>query len=88
MASSGYVPEEVYIEAAKLCEHQLGDAEKALRYTRQAYEQWKKRGTLLRNRSKAEAQAYQKRIVRLEAKVMGSAGQESLLSGFFDWADE
>lgn len=68
MASSGYVPEEVYIEAAKLCEHQLKDWEKALHYARRAYEQWKKRGSLLRNRSKAEALAYQKRIERLEAK--------------------
>jgi tetratricopeptide (TPR) repeat protein len=68
MKSTGYVPEEVYIEAAKLCEHQLKDWEKALRYTRYAYEQWKKRGSLLRNRSKAEALAYQKRIERLEAK--------------------
>ncbi|RNB91339.1 exonuclease [Brevibacillus parabrevis] len=89
IASSGYVPEEVYIEAAKLCEHQLGDAEKALRYTRQAYEQWKKRGTLLRNRTQSEAAAYQKRIDRLQAKVQGSAAeQESLLSGFLDWSDE
>ncbi|KQL46335.1 exonuclease [Brevibacillus choshinensis] len=68
MKSPGYVPEEVYIEAAKLCEHQLKDWEKALHYTRHAYEQWKKRGSLLRNRSKAEALAYQKRIERLEAK--------------------
>jgi len=68
MESPGYVPEEVYIEAAKLCEHQLGDWEKALRYTRHAYELWKQRGSLLRNRSKAEALAYQKRIERLEAK--------------------
>ncbi|MED4583909.1 ribonuclease H-like domain-containing protein [Brevibacillus choshinensis] len=68
MKSTGYVPEEVYIEAAKLCEHQLGDWEKALHYTRHAYEQWKKRGSLLRNRSKADALAYQKRIERLEAK--------------------
>ena len=89
IASSGYVPEEVYIEAAKLCEHQLGDAEKALRYTRQAYEQWKKRGTLLRNRTQSEAAAYQKRIDRLQAKVQGStAEQESLLSVFLDWSDE
>ena len=89
IASSGYVPEEVYIEAAKLCEHQLGDAEKALRYTRQAYEQWKKRGTLLRNRTQAEAAAYQKRIHRLQAKMQGNAvEQESLLSGFLDWSDE
>ncbi|MED1723195.1 ribonuclease H-like domain-containing protein [Brevibacillus parabrevis] len=89
IASSGYVPEEVYIEAAKLCEHQLGDAEKALRYTQQAYEQWKKRGTLLRNRTQSEAAAYQKRIDRLQAKVQGNAAeQESLLSGFLDWSDE
>ncbi|WP_064202120.1 ribonuclease H-like domain-containing protein [Brevibacillus brevis] len=87
--STGYVPEEVYIEAAKLYEHQLKDWEKALHYTKQAYEQWKKRGSLLRNRSKADAEAYQKRIDRLEGKLRGNeAEEESLLSGFLDWADE
>jgi uncharacterized protein YprB with RNaseH-like and TPR domain len=68
METSGFVPEEVYIEAAKLCEHQLKDWEKALHYTRHAYEQWKRRSSLLRSRSKAEALAFQKRIERLEAK--------------------
>ncbi|MFF0829268.1 ribonuclease H-like domain-containing protein [Brevibacillus sp. NPDC003359] len=87
--STGYVPEEVYIEAAKLYEHQLKDWEKALRYAKQAYEQWKKRGSLLRNRSKADAEVYHKRIDRLEAKLRGNeAEEESLLSGFLDWADE
>lgn len=68
MDTTGYVPEEVYIEAAKVCEHQLKDWEKALYYTRRAYEQWKIRGSVLRRKSKAEAQAYQKRLERLEAK--------------------
>ncbi|MCE0453693.1 ribonuclease H-like domain-containing protein [Brevibacillus sp. AF8] len=87
--STGYVPEEVYIEAAKLYEHQLKNWEKALDYTKQAYEQWKKRASLLRNRSKADAEAYHKRIDRLEAKLRGNeAEEESLLSGFLDWADE
>lgn len=71
MGASGYVPEEVYIEAAKLCEHQFKDWEKALHYTRLAYEQWKRRGSLLRQRSKAEGLAYQKRLARLEAKEEG-----------------
>jgi BMFP domain-containing protein YqiC len=39
-----------------------------LHYTRHAYEQWKRRSSLLRSRSKAEALAFQKRIERLEAK--------------------
>ncbi|MGG4443741.1 ribonuclease H-like domain-containing protein [Brevibacillus fortis] len=87
--STGYVPEEVYIEAAKLYEHQLKDWEKALHYAKQAYEQWKKRGSLLRNRTKADAEAYHKRIDRLEAKLRGNEAEEaSLLSGFLDWADE
>ncbi|MFS0918893.1 ribonuclease H-like domain-containing protein [Brevibacillus sp. 179-C 1.1 NHS] len=87
--SSGYVPEEVFIEAAKLCEHQMKDWEKALHYTKQAYDQWKKRGSLLRNRTKADAEAYHKRIDRLEGKLRGNvAEEESLLSGFLDWAGE
>lgn len=89
MQSSGFVPEEVYIEAAKLCEHQLKDWEKALNYTRHAYDQWKRRGSLLRNRTKADAEAYQKRIDRLEGKLRGNmAEEESLLSGFLDWTGE
>ncbi|MGG1660773.1 ribonuclease H-like domain-containing protein [Brevibacillus sp. NRS-1366] len=89
MKSSGYVPEEVYIEAAKLCEHQFKDWEKALHYTRQAYEQWKKRGSLLRNRSKADGIAYQKRIDRLEAKGRGSGTEEDgQNSGLFDWPND
>ncbi|WP_103110055.1 ribonuclease H-like domain-containing protein [Brevibacillus reuszeri] len=87
--SSSYVPEEVYIEAAKVCEHQFKDWEKALHYTRLAYEQWKKRGSLLRNRSKADALAYQKRIERLEAKGRGSQAEEDgLISGLFDWTGD
>ena len=89
MKSSSYVPEEVYIEAAKVCEHQFRDWDKALHYTRQAYEQWKKRGSLLRNRSKADALAYQKRIERLEAKGRGSQAEEDgLISGLFDWTGD
>ncbi|GED68769.1 hypothetical protein BRE01_24710 [Brevibacillus reuszeri] len=91
MESSSYVPEEVYIEAAKVCEHQFRDWEKALHYTRQAYEQWKKRGSLLRNRSKEDALAYQKRMERLEAKTQAQgigAEEDALLSGLFDWSGD
>ncbi|WP_289137944.1 ribonuclease H-like domain-containing protein [uncultured Brevibacillus sp.] len=89
MKSSSYVPEEVYIEAAKVCEHQFREWDKALHYTRQAYEQWKKRGSLMRNRSKADALAYQKRIERLEAKGRGiQAEEDGLISGLFDWTED
>lgn len=64
-----HVPEELYIEAAKLCEHQLKDYEKALYYSQKAYDQWKQRATLLRQKSRAEAQSYEKRIARLKARM-------------------
>ncbi len=63
------MPEEVYIEAAKICEHQLKDFEKALHYTRQAFEVWKTKRTILRRTSKAEMEAYRKRIERLEHRI-------------------
>jgi uncharacterized protein YprB with RNaseH-like and TPR domain len=69
ISESSYVPEEVYIEAAKICEHQLKDFEKALEYTLQAYELWRRKGNLLRWKSKAEQEAYRKRIERLERKI-------------------
>ncbi|MED1793490.1 ribonuclease H-like domain-containing protein [Brevibacillus nitrificans] len=83
--SNGFVPEEVYIEAAKVYEHQLGDWEKALHYTRLAYEQWKKRGSLLRNRSKAEGLAFQKRLDRLEAK--GNAPDGPSLFSLYEYEE-
>ena len=64
-----HVPEEVYIETAKIHEHQSKDYEKALYYTLQAYERWKKKGALLRQRSKTEETAYRKRIERLEQQI-------------------
>jgi len=79
-----FVPEEVYIEAAKLCEHQLKDEEKALYYTKMAYAQWKKRATLLRQKAKAEALAYEKRIARLEEKLGGRHHpQQAEMDGLF-----
>jgi uncharacterized protein YprB with RNaseH-like and TPR domain len=66
---STHVPEEVWIEAAKICEHQQKDFEKALYYTRRALDEWKKKRTLLRRTSKSEMEAYQKRIERLENRV-------------------
>ncbi|MFY0544449.1 ribonuclease H-like domain-containing protein [Brevibacillus sp. H7] len=66
---SAYIPEEIYIEAAKIYEHQLKDYEKALHYTRRAFEEWKKKRTILRRTSKAEMSAYQKRLERLEKRI-------------------
>ncbi|MFM1652448.1 ribonuclease H-like domain-containing protein [Brevibacillus sp. B_LB10_24] len=68
---NSHVPQEIYIEAAKLCEHQLKDDEKALAYTLKAFDLWKKRGTILRSKSKAEREAFEKRIVRLENRIDG-----------------
>ncbi len=64
-----HVPEEVYIETAKICEHQLKDFEKALYYTQKAYDDWKKRSQLLRHKARAEQSAYVKRIERLQARI-------------------
>jgi len=83
MQSARFVPEEVYIEAAKLCEHQFKDWEKALFYTKKAYEQWKQRAALLRQKTRAEAQAYEKRIVRLEEKLSGIAEEEDGMGSLF-----
>jgi len=83
MQGARFVPEEIYIEAAKLCEHQFKDWEKALFYTKKAYEQWKQRATLLRQKTKAEAQAYEKRIARLEEKLGGVMEQEDEMGSLF-----
>lgn len=63
------VSEELYIELAKLCEHQFKDYEKALHYSRQAFEHWKKKTALLRTKPKAELEAYRKRLERLGKKM-------------------
>lgn len=83
MQGTRFVPEEVYIEAAKLCEHQFKDWEKAMFYTRKAYDQWKQRATLLRQKTRAEAQAYEKRIARLEEKLSGIAEEEEGMGSLF-----
>lgn len=83
MQGTRFVPEEVYIEAAKLCEHQFKDWEKALFYTKKAYDQWKQRATLLRQKTRAEAQAYEKRIARLEGKLSGIAEEEDEMGSLF-----
>lgn len=62
-------PEAIYIEAAKICEHQLKDYEKAIHYTRLGLEQMKRRGQLLRRGIKSELGEYQKRLERLEKKM-------------------
>ncbi|MBO8162179.1 MAG: ribonuclease H-like domain-containing protein [Brevibacillus sp.] len=69
MATCSYLPEEVYLEAAKICEHQLKDYEKALHYAKQALSLRKKKSSLLRHKFSAELAAYQKRIERLEQKL-------------------
>jgi len=63
------LPEEVCIEAAKICEHQLKDYERALYYTRLAFEEWKKKRTILRRTARIEGEAYRKRIERLEMRL-------------------
>lgn len=83
MQGARFVPEELYIEAAKLCEHQFKDWEKALFYTRKAYEQWKQRSSLLRQKNRAEAQAYEKRITRLEQKLSGAVEEEDGMGSLF-----
>lgn len=66
---SSYIPEDLYIEVAKIYEHQQKDYEKALHYTLLAFDLMKKKGSMLRKKSKAEMEAYQKRIERLEHKI-------------------
>ncbi|WP_232697319.1 ribonuclease H-like domain-containing protein [Brevibacillus daliensis] len=61
--------EEVCVEAAKICEHQLKDLNKALVYTQMAFERWQKKGSLLRQKQKVERDAYEKRIQRLKQKM-------------------
>lgn len=65
----GEVAEEVYIELAKVYEHQVKDFEKALHYTLSAWESCKRRSTLLRRPKLSEQQAYAHRILRLEHKL-------------------
>jgi uncharacterized protein YprB with RNaseH-like and TPR domain len=69
MAEYSYVPEEVYLEAAKICEHHLKDYKKALHYSMRAYDVWNRKGSMLRYKSKRERDAYVKRIERLENRV-------------------
>ena len=69
MREGVYLPEEVYLESAKICEHQLKDYEKALAYTNMALAARKKKGSLLRQQAKAELAQYQKRRERLEQKL-------------------
>lgn len=64
-----FVPEEVYIEMAKICEHHKKDCEKALHYTLQAFELSKKKKSILRRKSQTEQAAYWKRIERLEQRI-------------------
>lgn len=84
IAQNALVPDEVYVEAAKLYEHQYRDWEKALFYTKQAYEQWKRRAALLRHKSKDEALAYEKRIARLQQKLGGNGAEQTEMGDLLD----
>lgn len=64
-----HLPEEVYLEAAKICEHQLKDYEKALWYTNTAMAVRKKKSDLLRQSTQTEMTQYQKRQERLAQKL-------------------
>lgn len=64
-----FVPEEVYIELANICEHHMKDNEKALYYTKQAFQLWQKKESILRRKSKAEHASYTKRLERLAQKM-------------------
>lgn len=66
---TNYQSDEVYIEIAKIYEHHHKDYEAALHFTRKAFEQWKRKGRLLRYPSKAEASSFLKRLTRLENKL-------------------
>ncbi|USG64965.1 ribonuclease H-like domain-containing protein [Brevibacillus ruminantium] len=62
------LPEDVWIEMAKLYEHQVKDYDRALHCAKSGFESWKQKAALLRRRSKVEEAAYRKRIERLEQK--------------------
>ncbi|MDB5084091.1 MAG: hypothetical protein JWN30_977 [Bacilli bacterium] len=67
-----YVPADIYLELAKLYEHQAKDYDKALAYAMQAYDSWQSKGSLLRTRhkqsQKKEREEFSKRIERLQKK--------------------
>ncbi|MGD8189582.1 ribonuclease H-like domain-containing protein [Brevibacillus ginsengisoli] len=63
------LPDVIYIEAAKIYEHQLKDYEKALAYTLKGMELVKKKGQLLRKKANNELAEYRKRLERLEKKI-------------------
>ncbi|MET3291568.1 UNVERIFIED_CONTAM: uncharacterized protein YprB with RNaseH-like and TPR domain [Brevibacillus sp. OAP136] len=73
LKSPGHIAEELYVELAKLCEHQFKDYEKALHYTHLAFAHWQKKTALLRSKPRAELAAYRKRLERLEKKAGDSA---------------
>lgn len=64
-----FCSEEIYVETAKIYEHQYKDYEKALHYTRQAMELLRRKSTLLRYPARSEWHAYQKRVERLERRI-------------------
>lgn len=70
LADTSLTPDhDVYLEIAKIYEHQVKDYEKALYYTLQAFDAWRKRSSLLRHRSHTEQTALTKRIERLENRI-------------------
>lgn len=66
---SASVPIALWVELAKLCEHDAGDSARALRYARKAYEAWGKKRSLLRRALDEEGRAHLRRIERLEKKL-------------------
>ncbi len=69
MKEAAFASEEIYVETAKIYEHQYKDYEKALHFTLRAMEVWKKKSSLLRYPAKSEWNAYQKRVERLEQRI-------------------
>lgn len=68
-AELAYVPENLYIELAKLCEHHLQDYEKALHYAREACAAWSQKAGILRRRPQQELTSHKRRLARLERKL-------------------
>lgn len=69
MRESSFASEEIYVETAKIYEHQFKDYEKALYFTKCGMEVWKKKSSLLRYPAKSEWNAYLKRVERLEKRI-------------------
>jgi len=71
--AAAHVPSEVFVELAKLHEHQMKDYEKALYYAKAALTVCKERHRLLRRPAQTELQAHERRIERLHRKLPGQS---------------